>query len=174
MTTTKKKLAVIDTLPKGVNREDMKDNGDRTGPLYIYGGPFERQSIMNMLKAWDVKRWWLVNHTGTQMYDGWPGISTSGGPILMLLFGDGKWRYCRVGGMNGPPWFYCPWDGGIEAPNGEAAWRMHVLEQKIKNRVELEAQVKTLGDEISALKGDISKSMQQPERRDEGWDSSKK
>jgi hypothetical protein len=86
----------------------------------------------------------------------------------MLLFGDGKWRYASFGGLNGPPCASCWWEG-FEAPNGEAAYRMMILERKIRHREAKEQEVAVLANEIAELKDRLSASMKTPERRDETW-----
>jgi hypothetical protein len=154
-------------LPSGVNDVDMKDSGKRWCMLHCYGGPFEQRSVEYAMMAWGVKRRWLVNPTSLAG-DRVPEITTDGGPEYMMLFGDGKWRYGSFGGLNGPPCASCRWEG-YEAPNGEAAYRMMILERKIRHREAKEQEVAALATEIAELKELLSRSMTQPERSDDTW-----
>ncbi len=164
-------MATIDVrkaLPLGVNDVDMKENGQRSGPMDSYGHPHEQRTVYTIFKAWDVKKWWLVNHTGLLTNDGIPTITRAGGPVYMLLFGDGKWRYAKFGGLNGPPWSYCPWEGW-EAPNGQSAYLQMCLEGAIKRRTNLEAEVAATANEIAEIKQQLSEALKKPQRSDGVW-----
>lgn len=161
------------TLPKGMNAEDMKEDGSRWVMMHCYGNPFEQATVVKIFAAWNVLKWWLINKTSSSLYDGVPKISNDGGPRYMLLFADGFWRYASFGGLNGPPCASC-FAKGIEAPNGMSAYLLDVLEGTIANRVRHEEEVKRLGDEIANLKETIAQAMKAPERKDETWQHSKK
>lgn len=156
------------TLPKGVNDADMNERGERRGSMAGYGNPFDQKTVYTILREWGVRTRWLINHTGLVTNDGVPTISTSGGPEYMLLFPDGQWRYARFGGMNGPPWFYCPWQGWA-SPNGETAYLHMRLDQKIAQRESLLEQVKAAEAEIVELGNKFTAASKNPERSDETW-----
>lgn len=160
-------MNVKDSLPPGMSPADMTPDGRRWCLLHCYGGPFEQKSVDYAMMAWDVKKRWLINPTATGV-SRVPAISTEGGPKYMLLFGDGKWRYASFGGLNGQPCASCQWEG-FEAPNGEAAYHMMTLAQKIRHREDREQQVAALATEIAGLKERLSASMKTPERKDETW-----
>jgi hypothetical protein len=164
-------MAVTDvrkTLPKGVNDVDMNERGERRGSLAGYGNPYEQQSVYAAMRAWGVQKWWLINHRATVTVNGLPRISNDGGPRYMLLFPDGKWRYATFGGLNGPPWFYCPWEGW-EAPNGETAHLQMLLDRKIDQRATLLAQVTAAEAAIVELGDKLTAASKNPERSDETW-----
>lgn len=137
-------------LPKGLNDVDMKEDGTRSGPCYIYGDPFSTKMIFNAFAAWGVTKFYLINSTGLMTNAGWPDITTCGGPEFMARFGDGMWRYCKFGGCNGPPWFWCSYRS-YDAPNGESACIMDQLAITIGARTAVEAEVARLGNRIDTL-----------------------
>lgn len=153
--------------PKGMNTEDMKADGSRWCMLQHVGPATSVDTVLRVMRSWDVKKWWVANKIAYAS-EPFPKPSNDGGPEFMLLFGDGKWRYASFGGINGPPCASCRWEG-FEAPNGEAAYHMMVLERKIRHRVDAEAKVTALANEIADLKTKLAVSMQQPERTDETW-----
>lgn len=155
------------TLPAGMNAEDMKEDGSRWIMLQ-HVGPDSIATVMQIMRAWNVKKWWLINKVATTVGDGVPKLTNDSGPEYMLLFADGKWRYASFGGINGPPCASCRWEGH-EAPNGESAYRLRLLERKIQHRVDAEAKVAQLANEIAEMKAKLSASMKQPERNDETW-----
>lgn len=159
------------TLPKGVNDADMNERGERRGAMANYGDPYDQKTVYAIFRAWGVKKWWLVNHTGSWLRDGVPTVSNEGGPAYMLLFADGKWRYAKFGGVNGPPWTYCPWEGW-EAPNGQTAYLQWKLEAKIESRAALLDKVKAAEAEIVKLGQELSAAAEKPERSDETWKGS--
>lgn len=156
------------TLPKGVNDVDMNESGQRSGPLDAYGDPYKLSTVYAILKAWGVVKVWLVNHTDSVLRDGFPTPTREGGPVFMALFPDGKWRYARFGGINGPPWSYCPW-GGWEAPNGQAAYLTMVLEIAREKKANLENAVAVVATEVAEITMKLSAAETRPERRDYTW-----
>lgn len=114
--------------PPGLNDVDMNERGERSGPLANYGTEFDKPNLLlkRVFDAWEVKEAYLVN--GYQSYDGpcTPKITSESGPAYMLRFGDGKWRFARFAGLNGPPWSYCPADG-FEGKTGREAWLRYLI-----------------------------------------------
>ncbi len=151
---------VRQSLPPGMNAEDMKEDGKRSGPLDIYGKDNAQSSVYKAFKAWNVQEHYLVNPTGMSINDGIPTITREGGPSYVLLFADKKWRYASFGGINGPPWFSCKWDG-VEAPNGLAAWLMMKIEAKKGIRANLENEVKIATTELLALEAALAEAMRE-------------
>lgn len=154
-------MDVRKSLPLGVNDRNMNERGERSGPLSIYGNEFDQKSVYAAFEAWGVVSYYLTNKTTSFMYDGIPTISREGGPRYVLLFGDGKWREASFGGINGPPWFRCGWEG-VEAPNGEAAHLMFQLERRIKNRESLEVELKNTSNDVAELKARLASAMKKP------------
>lgn len=150
---TTKKGDVRATLPPGMPANDMDAAGDRSGPLEAYGPPNADETVERVLAAWGVRGRYLVNPaTGGRP----PRPDRAGGPIYMLLFADGLWRYASFIGVNGPPWFWCRWAGGVKAANGEAAYVEMKLVAKILNRRTIEQSLRDLDREIIELRGQLA------------------
>lgn len=154
------------SLPKGLNAVDMDCRGERRISVVSYGNPFEQRTIDAMLKAWGVTKKWLVNPTGLQSNDGVPTIATYGGPEYMLLYGDGKWRYAKFGGCNGPPWSYAPFEA-YDGPNGETAYCRMILQQFEKKLERDRQELVRTEAQVEKLKADVLASTTKPQRSDE-------
>jgi hypothetical protein len=153
-------------LPKGLNSVDMDCRGERRIPMANYGNAFELKTVDAILKAWGVTKKWLVNPTGLQKNNGTPDISTYGGPEYMLLYSDGKWRYAKFGGCNGPPWTYAPYTS-YDAPNGETAYCLMILKQFESKLESVKQELKSTEAEVTKLRSDVQASTVKPQRSDE-------
>lgn len=156
------------TLPRGINAEDMKADGSRWCMMHIYGPPYTHATMMQIMKVWEVKKWWLIARDSTDGVTQMPKITNDGGPEFMLMFADGKWRHASFGGLNGPPCAAC-WSETWDGPNGEAAYHSMMLARKIRHRESKEREVADLANQIAELKERLSRSLVQPKRKDETW-----
>lgn len=153
-------------LPKGLNDVDMDCRGERRIAMVAYGNPTDLKTIDLILRAWGVTKKWLVNPTGLLSNNGVPEITRDGGPEYMLLYGDGKWRYAKFGGCNGPPWTYAPFTA-YDGPNGETAYCRMILGQYEKRLVSVRQELAATEAEVEKLKGDVLASTTKPQRSDE-------
>lgn len=137
------------------NTKDMNENGQRKGPLWLYGNAFSHTSIDQAIKAWDVTETYLINPTiGNQV----PPITSTSGPKYMMRFDDGLWRHVSFGGLNGEPWFFVEADG-YEGETGEIAYLYMLLRSKKKAYrtakaayIKLETEFLNLHDRLQELK----------------------
>jgi len=134
-------------IPPQLNYADMNERGERSGPLHIYGGPYNQNSVEEACKAWEVQAKYLINgnHAGKP-----PEISNASGPEYMLLFKDGLWRHATFRGLNGPPWFRVDFDG-YPGVTGEVAYLHYQIHHKKRAHADAKHRLAAIEGELVLL-----------------------